>query len=70
MHPLGYIIRVDSPDNECGHNTEYCESFEEAERVMKEMKREFESGDYYNSAEVSLCAVLKEEEWECKGKYS
>ena len=63
-----FIIIIEEPSPECGHHISEFDTPKEAQEHMKEGKKSFTNGDYWNSAEVMLCEVLDIEEWECKGK--
>ena len=63
-----FLVIVDIPSPECGHNIVEFDTLEEAQKFVNDSRNEFSNGDYYDTAKISLCVVLDSEEWECVGK--
>ncbi len=62
-----FLVIIETPSNECGHSIGEFDTLEEAQQSMKEGRKEFPLGVYSDQADVKLCVVLEEEEWNCKG---
>lgn len=63
-----FVVLVEEPSPECGHGICLFDTLEEAQRGMATMKKEMESGSYWNTTEAKLCAVLFQDEWSCQGR--